>query len=147
MTDVLTRKQRSYNMSQIKGKNTKPEVALRRLLFSRMIRCYRVNTKLFGKPDIVFPKYRIVVFVDGCFWHKCPKCFIRPRNNRKFWDKKISGNVRRDRKVNRILKKEGWKVIRLWEHLIRTNINNCYILVAQELKKRGSNHDGAHKNP
>ena len=141
MTDVLTRRQRSYNMSQIKSRNTKPEVKLRNILWLRGIRGYRINAKLFGRPDIVFPKSRVAVFIDGCFWHRCPQCFIRPSTNRKFWDKKISGNVRRDREVNRILKKDGWKVIRIWEHLIRTNINTCYMIIVRELGKRGFHHE------
>ncbi|GAG33124.1 unnamed protein product, partial [marine sediment metagenome] len=104
MTDVHTPEQRKYNMSQIRGKNTKPEVKLRKYLFSKGIRGYRLYYKLLGKPDLVFTKQKIVVFVDGCFWHKCPKCFIQPENNKEFWKKKIKGNVERDKKVNKLLK-------------------------------------------
>jgi len=78
MVDVLTREQRSFNMSRIRGSDTGPEVLLRKFLFSKGLRAYRVKAKVFGKPDIVFPRYRIAVFVDGCFWHKCPVCFVRP---------------------------------------------------------------------
>jgi len=124
-------------MSQIKGKNTKPEIMLRKFLFSKGLRGYRISEKITGKPDIVFTKYKVVVFVDGCFWHKCPKCFREPDTNREFWTKKINRNVRRDKKVNEILTKNGWKVIRLWEHEIKSDINGCYTRVLDELIKRG----------
>lgn len=129
MTDVLTRKQRSYNMSCIKSKDTKPELLLRAYLSSKGIKGYRLHAKLLGKPDIVFPKYKLAVFIDGCFWHKCSKCFVRPRTNYEFWKRKIHANVIRDREVNLILKKQGWKVIRFWEHEIKKEIHRCYDLV------------------
>lgn len=119
MADVLTKKQRSYNMSMIKAKDTKPELILRKLLSAHGIRGYRSHYKLTGKPDIVFPKRKIAVFIDGCFWHKCPRCFIKPETNRKFWKNKIESNVRRDRLVNSEFKKKGWKVLRIWEHELK----------------------------
>jgi len=119
MADVLTKEQRSYNMSMIKGENTKPEIALRKLLFARGLRGYRLHYRLPGKPDIVFPKSRIAIFIDGCFWHKCPKCFVKPVTKRKFWEKKIDSNIKRDKIVNRELKKNKWKVLRIWEHEIK----------------------------
>jgi DNA mismatch endonuclease (patch repair protein) len=121
MTDVLTQEQRKYNMSRIHGKNTGPEVKLRQLLYANGIRGYRVHHDLPGKPDIVFTKKRIVIFIDGCFWHKCPVCFQEPETRKEFWMKKIQSNIDRDKKVNRQLKKDGWKVIRIWEHEIRKN--------------------------
>ena len=132
MPDVLTREQRSYNMSRIKGKDTKPEILLRKLLFSKGLRGYRVQPKLFGKPDILFPVKRIAIFIDGCFWHKCPKCFVKPQTNKKFWENKIKTNIKRDKEVNRKLAGQGYKVIRFWEHEIRKNINNCYSIIARE---------------
>ena len=137
MVDVHTKKQRSYNMSMIKGKNTKPELSLRKLLSSKKVRGYRLNYKLPGKPDIVFGKYKIVIFIDGCFWHRCPKCFIEPENNKNFWKSKIKGNVKRDKIVNKILKKEGWQVIRIREHLLRKRPNNVYKQVLSILEERG----------
>lgn len=116
MADVLTRKQRSYCMSQIKGKDTQPEIILRKALSSAGLKGYRLHYKLPGRPDIVFPKKKITVFIDGCFWHKCPKCFIKPETNKSFWNKKIDTNVKRDGIVNSELKEKGWKVIRIWEH-------------------------------
>ena len=129
-------------MSMIKGKNTKPEILLRRILSTNRIKGYRLNYKLAGKPDITFTKYKIAIFIDGCFWHKCPKCYIKPKNNKTFWKKKINGNVKRDKKVNRLLKKEGWNVLRFWEHLLRKTPNSSYKRVIRVLEKRGYKHDG-----
>jgi len=137
MVDVHTPKQRSYNMSMIRGKNTKPELILRKLLSSYSIKGYRLNVKMTGKPDMIFGKYKVVIFIDGCFWHKCPKCFIEPENNKKFWKSKIEGNVKRDKTVNKILKKEGWQVIRIREHLLRKRPNNVYKQVLSILEERG----------
>lgn len=137
MVDVLTREQRSFNMSRIRGSDTGPEVLLRKWLFSKGLRGYRVKAKVFGKPDIVFPKYRVAVFVDGCFWHRCPKCFVRPETNRKFWEDKIGGNIKRDKAVNEKLTGEGYTVIRFWEHEIKSNLNGCYLRIRKELVRRG----------
>lgn len=119
MTDVLTRKQRSYCMSRIHAKDTQPEIILRKAISGKGIRGYRLYYKLPGKPDIVFPKRKIAIFIDGCFWHKCPECFVRPGTNRGFWNKKIDSNIKRDRIINATLKKDGWAVLRIWEHELR----------------------------
>ncbi|MEA3255673.1 MAG: very short patch repair endonuclease [Candidatus Altiarchaeota archaeon] len=136
MTDVLTKEQRSYNMSQIKGKNTQPELLLRKYLFLKGLKGYRLKSSLIGKPDIVFTKYKIAIFIDGCFWHKCPGCFVKPTSNINFWKKKIDGNVKRDKEVNKILKKQGWKVIRFWEHEIKKDLQKCYSKVEKEINKK-----------
>ena len=119
MTDVLTPEQRKYNMSHIRGKNTGPEIKLRKLLWSRNIRGYRIHYNLLGKPDIVFTKKKIAIFIDGCFWHKCPVCFQEPETRKEFWMKKIQSNIDRDKKVDMQLKNDGWTVIRIWEHEIK----------------------------
>ena len=134
MTDVLTKKQRSFNMSQIKGKNTKPEVILRRLLYSRGIRGFRIHYKIFGKPDIVFIKKKIVIFIDGCFWHKCPVCFVKPETRMDFWMEKIEKNVERDKTVNKNLEKEGWVVLRFWEHEIYRSPDRVVSKIVRWLK-------------
>jgi len=121
MADVLTPEQRTYNMSKIRGKNTGPEIKLRKLLWSEGIRGYRIHYKLPGKPDIVFTKKKIAIFIDGCFWHKCPVCFQEPETRKEFWMKKIQSNVERDKKVNKQLRNDGWAVIHIWEHEIREN--------------------------
>jgi DNA mismatch endonuclease, patch repair protein len=119
MTDVLSKEQRAYNMSKIRGRNTGPEMKLRKLLWSAGIRGYRVHCDLPGKPDIVFVKKKIVLFIDGCFWHKCPIDFQEPETRKEFWMKKINSNVERDEKNNRLLTEDGWIVLRIWEHEMR----------------------------
>lgn len=135
MADVHTKKQRSYNMSRIKCRDTKPEIVLRKLLFASGARGYRLNYALKGKPDIVFPKQKLAIFVDGCFWHKCPKCFHKPATNKAFWLNKIESNVKRDKSVNSGLNKFGWKVMRFWEHDLRKDLNKCCQKIVFELSK------------
>lgn len=133
--DVLTKSQRSFCMSQIKGKDTKPEITLRKSLWNLGYR-YRVRNKLPGKPDIIFPGLRAVIFVDGCFWHKCPEHYQPPITRADFWDKKITGNVERDKKNNSLLKAEGWLVLRVWEHEVKQNLNDCLIRLCEKLSER-----------
>ena len=114
--DILTKKQRSYCMSRVKGKNTKIETTFRHYVWAKGIKGYRVyNSKIFGKPDLYFSKKKIAVFIDGCFWHKCAKCDSVPKNNHAFWVKKLNGNRERDKTVTKKLSKNGVKVIRFWE--------------------------------
>lgn len=108
---------RSYNMSHIRSTNTKPEEFVRKYLFSKGLR-YRKNVRsLPGCPDIVLPKYKTVIFVNGCFWHAhegCPK-FVMPASNKEYWSKKLTNNKLRDIKNTALLKHMGWKVIVVWE--------------------------------
>ena len=117
MADVHTPEQRSYNMSQIRGKNTKPEELVRKYLFSQGFRYRKNDPRLPGKPDIVLPKYKTVIFVNGCFWHGHEGCryFVWPKNNVEFWKNKISGNIYRDQKNYNFLAELGWKVLIVWE--------------------------------
>ena len=122
MTDIKTRKERSRNMAAIKGKDTKPEMIVRKYLFSRGLR-FRVQVrKLPGTPDIVLPKYKTVIFVNGCFWHGHEGCkyFHLPNSNVEFWEEKIERNVARDVRNEAELKALGWRVIRVWECEIKT---------------------------
>lgn len=115
--DVHSKEVRSYNMSMIKGKDTKPEELVRKFLFSKGLR-YRKNVKtLPGKPDIVLKKYQTVVFVNGCFWHAHKNCkyFVMPKSNAEFWNEKISRNIVRDSATYQVLSKLGWNVIVVWE--------------------------------
>ena len=117
MADIKSKEARSYNMSQIKGKNTKPEEIVRKYLFAQGFR-YRKNDKRFpGSPDIVLPKYKTVIFVNGCFWHGHNGCryFIWPQNNADFWKNKITRNIERDMLNYDKLRSFGWKVILVWE--------------------------------
>jgi DNA mismatch endonuclease (patch repair protein) len=126
-----TTKARSELMAKIKGKNTKPEQKLRKALWHLGYR-YRKNvSKLPGKPDIVFAKYKLIVFIDGEFWHgyKWEEKLCRIKSNRDFWIPKIERNMQRDREVNKQLEKEGWTVIRFWEIQIKKDLGFCVGLV------------------
>lgn len=115
--DVHSKEIRSYNMSMIKGKNTKPEEMVRKFLFSKGLR-YRKNVKtLPGKPDIVLPKYHTIILVNGCFWHGHENCkyFVMPKTNTDFWNEKIMSNINRDNKIRQQLSDLGWNVIVVWE--------------------------------
>jgi DNA mismatch endonuclease (patch repair protein) len=122
--DVHDKETRSYNMSCIKGKGTKPEEFVRKYLFSQGFR-YRKNDKhLPGTPDIVLPKYKTVIFVNGCFWHghKGCKYFVWPKNNADFWKKKIEQNIARDKRDFLLLQEAGWRVIVVWECSLKKNV-------------------------
>ena len=124
MADVMTPEQRSRCMAAIKGKDTKPELIVRKYLFSRGLR-YRVNNrKLPGSPDIVLKKYKTVVFIDGCFWHGHEGCkyYRLPKTNVDFWRHKIAMNIARDYANSVDLRLSGWKVIRVWECDIKTKV-------------------------
>ena len=123
MTDNHSAIVRSYNMSQIRSNNTKPEMIVRKYLFSKGIR-YRVNVATMpGKPDIVMKKHKTVVFVNGCFWHKhdC-KYFVWPKTNKEFWEKKIERNVARDKEEITCLEDLGWTVLIVWECQLKKDI-------------------------
>jgi len=117
MADVHDKLTRSYNMSRIKGKNTKPEMLVRRFLFAHGYRYRLHDKKLPGKPDIVLPKYKTVIFVHGCFWHGHTNCkyYVVPKTNTDWWLNKINGNIANDDKAAKALKKDGWKIITIWE--------------------------------
>ena len=123
MADVLTPKQRSYNMSQIHGKDTKPEELVRKFLFSQGFRYRKNDARLPGKPDIVLPKYKTVIFVNGCFWHKHEGCryFVWPKSNAEFWKDKIEKNVIRDQRNYELLRQDGWKIIIIWDCQLRSS--------------------------
>lgn len=112
-------------MSRIRGAgNRGTELKLVEIMKAQSITGWRRGSKLEGKPDFVFPKLRLTVFVDGCFWHGCPKHATWPKNNAEFWRKKIERNMERDQEVNRILRRKGWRVFRIWEHeLTKKNRN------------------------
>lgn len=120
MADRMTEGQRSRTMSRIRGRDTGPELILRRRLWMDGARGYRTHPiGVLGSPDLVFLRQKVAVFVDGCFWHRCPRCYRPPSSNVEFWRSKAQGNVDRDRKVDSELATAGWSVIRIWEHDIR----------------------------
>lgn len=120
--DVHDKKTRSYNMSQIKGKDTKPEEIVRKYLFSKGFRYRKNDKRLPGTPDIVLPKHRTVIFVNGCFWHGHEGCkyFVVPKTNTEFWLSKINANRERDSRNHAALVADGWKVIDVWECELRS---------------------------
>jgi DNA mismatch endonuclease (patch repair protein) len=123
-------------MSRIQGKHTKPELALRKALWTAGLR-YRLHGRLPGRPDIVFPRSRVAVFIDGCFWHGCPKHAVEPKTNNSFWAKKLSGNVDRDKRNNESLAAMGWRAIRVWEHDIKENLPRIVDCISKLVAKRG----------
>ena len=121
MPDVFTKAKRSEVMSRIRGRGNKAtELRLMAIFREFGINGWRRHQPVFGKPDFVFPQQRVALFVDGCFWHGCPKHSNMPANNRAFWMKKLTGNQTRDRLVTRTLRKNGWRVLRVWEHKLRS---------------------------
>ncbi len=117
MADVFTKAKRSDVMSRIRGSgNKETELALMKLLRRHHITGWCRHQPVFGKPDFIFREARLAVFVDGCFWHGCPKHCKTPAGNRQFWKKKLAANKARDRRVNHVLRKDGWRVVRIWEH-------------------------------
>lgn len=121
MTDVFSRRKRSEIMSHVKSNgNLATERRLISIFRKKGIKGWRRHTKNFGNPDFVFPEVRLAVFIDGCFWHCCPKHGEIPGSNSAFWAKKLDANHRRDRLVNRTLSKQGWRVIRIWQHDLKT---------------------------
>ena len=134
--DVHTKEVRSYNMSRIKGKDTKPEETVRKYLFSQGFRYRKNDKRLPGTPDIALPKYKTVIFVNGCFWHghKGCKYFVWPKNNAEFWHKKIRDNILRDQRKVQALDLLGWKVIVVWECKIKSDKENTLKNLMKEIK-------------
>ena len=130
--------QRSRNMSAIKSKNTKPEIKVRKILHSMGYR-FRLHSKnLPGSPDIVLPKYKTVIFVHGCFWHRHENCKYAstPKTRQEFWNKKFNENILRDKKNLEILSSLGWKIIIIWECEIRNKKINLEQIFKNVIKKR-----------
>jgi DNA mismatch endonuclease (patch repair protein) len=120
MSDWLTREQRSRNMSSIRSKgNATTELAFIKAMRVGKISGWRRHPKLPGRPDFVFRSQKLAVFIDGCFWHGCPRCYRLPDDNRSYWQAKINGNRQRDRLRGRQLRNLGWRVIRFWEHSLK----------------------------
>lgn len=125
MTDNLTKEQRHKNMTNIRSTNTKIEKDVTKALWNLGYR-FRKNVKtLPGKPDIAIQKYKIVIFLDSCFWHKCPEHFKKPKSNLEYWEPKIKRNIERDSQINQYYKDHNWHILRIWEHEIKkTNFQN-----------------------
>jgi len=139
MTDRLSHSDRSLNMSKIKGKDTKIELAVRKELFKNGLR-YRLNSKLKGKPDLIFPSAKIALFVNGCFWHQhgC-KLSYKPKTNIDFWNKKLLENKKRDSEVKKFLKRSGWEPLYIWECEIDKDLQSVVLKVIDIVKKNKRN--------
>ena len=135
MADVFSKQKRSSIMSANRGSGNKStERRLRARLAAAGLSGWRINARdIFGKPDFVFVQEKLAIFVDGCFWHGCKQCRTIPATNRKFWEKKIEGNKTRDRLVTRQLRRDGWTVIRFWEHQVRREPQKCIAKIQDAL--------------
>lgn len=129
-SDVLTEEQRSFCMSRNRGRDTKPEMLLRKACWSVGLR-YRLGSKVIGKPDLVLGRAKVAVFVDGCFWHGCPEHYKAPATRADFWLKKLQSNRMRDELVNTQLTAEGWTVVRIWEHTVKRDLSAAVEAVLQ----------------
>ena len=135
MTDIMSKEKRSAVMSRIRSKNTTPEKKLRKLLRTAGYLDYRVKNTLPGTPDLIFRKAKLAVFVHGCFWHGCDKCYRTPRTNSPFWRNKLHINKTRDKRAAKELREKGWMVLTLWEHELRSNPNKSLGRIIRALKK------------
>ncbi|MBU2520575.1 MAG: very short patch repair endonuclease [Nanoarchaeota archaeon] len=124
MADVFTPEKRSEVMSRIRSKWTKPERTVHNYLKGHKIR-HKMHPKMTGNPDVLLKDSNKVIFIHGCFWHRCPECFRKPQNRREYWMKKIENNIARHKRNVRKLRRDGWRVITIWEHEIRKNPNMC----------------------
>jgi len=139
MADRISEEHRSWNMSRIKGSNTKPERIVRSILHQMGYR-FRLNKKdLPGKPDIVLSKYKTVIFVHGCFWHRHEGCkyAYTPKSRVDFWEKKFAENIKRDKRIKSVLQEMGWKVLIIWECQTK-NENKLYDQLKSFLGDMGS---------
>lgn len=134
MPDVFTKAKRSEVMSRIRGRgNKETEIILTKLLRVYGITGWRRHSSIFGRPDFSFAKQRVVVFVDGCFWHSCPKHSNMPTNNREFWQRKLAANTARDQLVTKTLRRAGWRVVRIWEHDLTKRSTWCVSRIRRAL--------------
>jgi DNA mismatch endonuclease, patch repair protein len=141
---VPIKKITSKIMSSIKSKNTIPERLLRKAIWKRNIRGYRLHDKgLPGRPDIAFQKIRVAVFINGCFWHRCPYCNpAMPKTHKEFWLNKFKANVKRDKKKTLELERAGWKALVFWECEIRKNVEKCATRLGRVVCNQRSKRNG-----
>jgi DNA mismatch endonuclease, patch repair protein len=133
MADTMTPAQRSRCMARVRSKHSGPEIRLRKALWAKGLR-YRLHQPLPGRPDMLFVRARVAVFVDGCFWHGCPEHHTEPKTNSEFWRQKLQANRARDNRVNDELQTAGWTVVRLWQHTVDSNIQNAVDTIILEVR-------------
>lgn len=132
-------------MSRIRGKNTLPELTLRRALWALGLR-YRLQYKIGRfRPDLVFTRAHVAIFVDGCFWHRCPLHGVMPKGNQAFWKAKLERNAQRDIETTKALASEGWTVLRFWEHEIDESAESCARRIADVIAEQYSIRRSAHE--
>lgn len=138
MADIWTKEKRSEVMAAIRGKeNRSTELRMIALMRASGIKGWRGHQPLPGKPDFIFRKEKVAVFVDGCFWHGCPRCFREPSSRPEYWGPKIAGNRKRDRRVTRQLRAKGWSVIRVWECSLKKRPEATVARLQRILGRRG----------
>jgi DNA mismatch endonuclease, patch repair protein len=133
MADNVSPEKRRDTMRAVKSKDSKMEIKFRSALWKLGLRFFKNVNTLVGKPDIVFPRKKIVVFLDSCYWHGCPQHLRLPSSNQEYWIKKIERNKNRDNQVNEEYLKTGWRVIRFWEHELKENFESCVDKVKKEV--------------
>lgn len=129
MGEKFSKDVRSKIMSKIRSKDTSPELLLRKALWNAGLKGYRVHYRISGRPDIVFVRKRVAIFVDGDFWHGYLWKRLHKVPPKKYWQEKINGNIRRDKENNELLRKEGWRVLRFWEHEVKNNQDKCIMKI------------------
>jgi len=134
VADNLSREKRSRVMSSIRAKDTRPELAIRKLLWNEGIRYRKHDGSVHGRPDISNKSRKVAVFIDGCFWHGCPRCYKEPKSNVSYWREKIIRNKKRRTLVKSNLRKDGWKVFEFWEHHVNNNPEKITMKIIDEIK-------------
>ncbi|MCM3572281.1 very short patch repair endonuclease [Mesobacillus subterraneus] len=132
MPEKLTKEQRSNNMKAIKSQSSL-ENKVSKALWKQGFR-FRKNAKMFGRPDISIKKYKVVIFIDSCFWHCCPKHGNMPKTNQEYWTKKLQRNISRDVEVNHYYINKGWNLLRIWEHEFKSDFNEAVSYIASFIK-------------
>ncbi|MGO1058525.1 very short patch repair endonuclease [Planococcus sp. FY231025] len=128
MSEKITKEQRSKNMSAIRSVS-KLEDRISKALWAKGFRIRRNVKSLYGKPDFAIKKYKIVIFIDSCFWHSCPVHGNRPKNNKEFWEAKLNRNVERDKEVTDYYLKKQWHIMRIWEHDFKNDFEGSILLI------------------
>lgn len=134
-TDHVPAATRSAIMRAVKSKGARStERRMRAAIVANGLKGWRMHADaLPGKPDFVFEQDRIAIFVDGCFWHGCPRCYRRPHSSQSYWDEKVAGNIERDKRIRRELRKGGWRVLRFWEHEVKANVSRIAVKIGAKI--------------
>ncbi len=135
MADMFSRSERSRIMANVRARNTSLEVAVRRALWRRGLR-YRIHVRrVAGTPDIANRSKRVAVFIDGCFWHGCPRCYSTPSTNRRFWIRKLESNKRRRAQVLRTLRRDNWTILQFWQCRVQKDLDGVVDRIEDALRK------------